>query len=281
MCRATLHQLSDPKSAQHIYLMYQCNSGANLLLHQWHRLAQLLRRKFNEWPGHRVTFCAEKLQLGLRPLDNVTVVICDPSDGAVLTPGEEGEVCVAGPNVMLGYHRNPAATDEAIFEGPLPVDRFGPGATARFFRTGDLGRLTPEGELHITGRLKEQFKLVNGKFVVPGMVEDRLRMSRYIVQCLVHGRDRPHTVALVLPDWEACGELLGTTEPAAIRELVLAEMASAPGVPAYAVPKAVHLLPPAEELTAANGMLTPKLSMRRPTVVERYGPELDALYVEL
>jgi len=77
---------------------------------------------------------------------------------------DEGEIVVTGPNVMMGYWNNEEATKEVIIE---------PGT----FRTGDLGKLTPDGYLSITGRVKSQFKLENGKYVAPSGLEETITLN--------------------------------------------------------------------------------------------------------
>ena len=87
----------------------------------------------------------EKLQGGLRPIPGVTVTIRD-ANGAVLPTGTEGEICVEGRNVMVGYLGNAAETDKVVkmIEG------------RRVFMTGDMGKADAEGRVRITGRIKEQ-----------------------------------------------------------------------------------------------------------------------------
>jgi long-chain acyl-CoA synthetase len=109
-------------------------------------------------------------------------------DGA--QPGEEGEVLVSGPNVMKGYHGLPEQTAEVIQE------RDG----KQVFRTGDLGRLDDEGYLYITGRVKELYKLENGKYVAPAPLEERLQLSLFINQAIIYGDNRTHNVVLIVPD---------------------------------------------------------------------------------
>ncbi|KAI2510172.1 AMP-binding enzyme [Fragilaria crotonensis] len=80
------------------------------------------------------------------------------NDGKEAADGEEGEICCVGPNIMRSYYKNPEATAEVISMAPDGV--------SRMFHTGDLGRMD-NGFLKVTGRLKEQYKLENGKYVVP------------------------------------------------------------------------------------------------------------------
>jgi len=221
----------------------------------------------------------EKQQQGLRPLDNVTVVICD-KEGNPLPRGEKGEICVAGPNVMVGYHNLKDKTDEVLVEVELSADEDGKDGTVRVFKTGDMGKLTSDGELKILGREKEQFKLDNGKFVVPGPIEDAIRLSGLVDQVLVYGLNHSHTVALVLPNLKACKEELGSEDPsdADLKELILKEIKNIQDVKKYAIPQAVHILPQDEEFTIENGLLTPKHSLKRPTITEKYEDTLESLY---
>jgi long-chain acyl-CoA synthetase len=97
-------------------------------------------------------------------------------------------------NDSLGYHNNNGATDEVI---TLTSDG------SRIFHTGDLGKLDCDGFLNVTGRIKEQYKLENGKYVCPTPIEKAIGMSRFISQVVVYGENRPYNVALVVPDWIA------------------------------------------------------------------------------
>ena len=70
----------------------------------------------------------------------------------------------------------------------------------RFFRTGDMGRMIDKKFLKITGRIKEQFKLTNGKYVVPSQLEDMICRSRYIAQTMLYGDNKKYIIALLVPD---------------------------------------------------------------------------------
>lgn len=184
-----------------------------------------------------------------------------------------GEIIVSGPNVMLGYYNRPEETAQVL----LPD-----GA----FRTGDMGYLDPEGFLFITGRIKEQYKLENGKYVVPSPLEEELKLSPFITSALLHGANRPHNVALFVvdvPAIEAWAKEHGKkvtnieTDPevkALIRREVERYSKSFKG---YERP--VDFLLTTEDFTTENGMLTPKLSLKRHNVLAKYGSALEALYV--
>ena len=127
------------------------------------------------WPG------ARKLGSVGKPLPSVRVMI----DHNVGPNTRDGEIVVYGPNVMRGYHNAPEETARALTpEGGL--------------RTGDLGYIDKEGFLFVTGRIKEQFKLENGRYVVPSPLEADLRASRFIRHVMLCGDGRPHNVALIV-----------------------------------------------------------------------------------
>lgn len=129
----------------------------------------------------------KKQQGGLRALPGVEMAIFSTVNNNRLAHDEEGEICCSGPNIMLGYYKLPDQTKEVIFE----LDN------KRWFRTGDLGRIDQEGILRITGRVKEQYKLSNGKFVVPGQVEDILKLSKYISNVFIYGDNLPYSNHLI------------------------------------------------------------------------------------
>jgi long-chain acyl-CoA synthetase len=92
---------------------------------------------------------------------------------------------------MVGYRKNKEANDEVFYhhEGE------------RYFRTGDMGRMVEGKFLKITGRIKEQFKLENGKYVVPAPLEDVYCRSPYIAQMFLAGVNHPTTIALIVPNY--------------------------------------------------------------------------------
>jgi long-chain acyl-CoA synthetase len=211
------------------------------------------------------------------PIPGVEVYICDEQQN-ILPDGQDGEIVVVGPNVMQGYHNLPEQTAEVIFD----LDG------KRAFRTGDMGRIDEEGFIKIVGRFKEQYKLENGKYVVPTPLEDQLRLSGYINQCFLYGDNRPYNVLLVVPDFEACASWAkdhGATDTSpealakhpGLHDLIGRELQThSAEFKGYEKPKKWALL--ADEFTTDNGLLTPKMSVKRRLVVEQYRATLDRLY---
>ena len=108
---------------------------------------------------------------------------------------DEGEIIVHGPNVMKGYWNNEEATNEVIIE---------PGV----FRTGDLGKLDSKGYLSITGRVKSQFKLENGKYVSPAPLEENVKLSPLVEQAALDGRNMLRTFIIIHPNMDAMKQAL-------------------------------------------------------------------------
>ena len=110
-----------------------------------------------------------------------------------------GEIIVSGPNVMQGYYGAPEDTAQVL-------------TNEHQLRTGDMGRLDPHGFLIITGRIKEQYKLQNGKYVVPTPIEEQIKLSPLISNCMLYGADKPYCVLMVVPNQsalETAAKLLG------------------------------------------------------------------------
>ena len=193
-------------------------------------------------------------------------------DTQVTGDPRNGEIVVHGDNLMQGYHGRPEENAKIFTaDGGL--------------RTGDMGFVDDDGYLFITGRIKEQYKLETGKYVVPSPLEEELKLSPYIGNVMIYGANRPHNVALVVLDptnlakWaEREGVTLGDpTQNPKVRELIKAELERcAKDFRSYERPKAFALL--SEDFTAGNGMLTPKMSVRRNRVIEHYSAVLDGLY---
>ena len=101
---------------------------------------------------------------------------------------EDGEILLKGPNVMLGYYKDPEKTAEAIIDG--------------YFHTGDIGEIDSEGFLKITDRKKEMFKTSGGKYIAPQMIENAMKQSRFIEQIMVIGEGEKMPGAFIQPNFE-------------------------------------------------------------------------------
>ena len=101
---------------------------------------------------------------------------------------EDGEICVKGPQVMMGYYKDPEKTAEVIIDG--------------YFHTGDIGEFDADGFLKITDRKKEMFKTSGGKYVAPQLLENRFKQSRFVEQLMVVGEGEKMPAALIQPNFE-------------------------------------------------------------------------------
>jgi len=205
-----------------------------------------------------------------KPLPNVRIELDHEATG----DAKNGEIIVHGDNVMHGYHNRPEE-DAKIF------------TPNHGLRTGDMGYLDEDGYLYITGRIKEQYKLENGKYVVPSPLEEDLKLSPYIGNVMLYGANKPHNVVLVvlnqvnLAKWaEREGVTLGDSDPTnnpRVRELIKSELEQhSKDFRGYERPRGFALI--TADFTAENGMLTPKMSIRRNRVLQNYQSVLDALY---
>jgi long-chain acyl-CoA synthetase len=214
------------------------------------------------YPGHRRIGSVGK------PLPGVRVSIDTEATGEA----KHGEIVVYGPNVMWGYHHHPKETAEVL--------RSDGG-----FRTGDMGHIDAEGYLYISGRIKEQYKLETGKYVVPTPIEEELKLSPFIANAMLHGENQPHNVVLVVVDrdnlarWaEREGVELGDLENnRRVQELLAAEVQKQTArFKSYEIPKRVGIL--TEDFTPENGLLTPSLKLKRREVLKKYAERIAALY---
>jgi long-chain acyl-CoA synthetase len=188
---------------------------------------------------------------------------------------EEGEILVYGPNVMKGYYNRPEE-NAAVF------------TKDGGFRTGDMGYIDPSGYLFITGRIKEQYKLENGKYVVPSPLEEQLKLSPYILNAMVYGDNKPYNVALVvvnvdaIKEWGATNGVSGGSAESLladtkVRALMKQEIGKHAGqFKGFEDIKDFVLI--GKDFTTDNGMLTPSMKLKRRKVMEEYGKLLDALY---
>ena len=207
-----------------------------------------------------------------RAIDQVRVVIdkFSSEDGR-----DDGEIIVYGPNVMQGYHNNPEATQAVMTED---------GG----FRTGDRGRLDDDGYLFITGRIKEQYKLINGKYVFPTALEEEMKLIPLVETVMVYGDGRDFNIALVIPDFVVLEKYakennLPNDHEALVQNPQVQEMianvirdALKGKFGGYEIPRKFIFLK--ETFSFENGMLTQTMKLKRRNVLEQYMPEIESLY---
>lgn len=208
-----------------------------------------------------------------RVVPEVELEVRDPESGRALPAGATGVVFTRGPQVMRGYFQEPELTARVL-------DAQG------WFNTGDLGALTPAGDLCFRGRAKETIVLSGGENVEPSRVEEALLSSPLVEQVVVVGQDRKVLAALVLPRAEELARALGWPAPrppgelARLPEVREALRAEAVRLTARLKPfervARVALLPAA--LDVAGGCLTPTLKVRRHVVAERHGALIEEAY---
>ncbi len=190
---------------------------------------------------------------------------------------KQGEIVVYGHNVMQGYYN-------------LPEENAKVFTADGGFRTGDMGYLDDQGFLFITGRIKEQYKLENGKYVVPVPIEESIKLSPRVLNVMVHGANKPFNVAVIVPEPEGlkrwATERGLATDPYAqllqhpdVKRLMLDEV-SKHTQEIKGFEKVRDLLLVADDFTVDNGMLTPSMKLKRREVLNRYGASIDALYAE-
>lgn len=213
------------------------------------------------------------------PEDNRIGTIGMPMCGITAGIAEDGELVVKGPLVCKGYHNNPGVTAQQITDGWL--------------HTGDLGDISEDGFISITGRKKDLIITAGGKNVSPGLLEASVMTSPVVNQCLVIGDKKPFVAALVTLDLADANNWLESQgakpEPdlasLAKNAIVHAEVERAVNAANEGVSRAESIrkfgiLP--DEFTEANGMLTPSLKTRRAQIVEHYRELIDdVIYVPL
>lgn len=187
---------------------------------------------------------------------------------------EDGEILTKGDSVMQGYYNNPEATAEAI-------DKEG------WFHTGDIGELIEGKYLKITDRKKEIFKTSGGKYVAPQMVENKLKESKFIEQCMVVGENQKFPAALIVPEFEALkqwakdhgidGSLEEISNNEKVYQLFEEEVnKTMESVAQYEKVKKFLIL--SEMFTIDAGELTPTLKLKRKVINNKYKDKIERIY---
>jgi len=195
-------------------------------------------------------------------------------DGVEVKIAEDGEILCKGPNVMMGYYKRPDLTAQDIVNG--------------WYHTGDIGMLTEKNFLKITDRKKELFKTSGGKYVAPLAIENKLKESPFIEQVMLLGADKKFVSALIVPsfpnlkDWARKNEVADVSNDQLLHD-----------------PKVIHLYKDlvesfnkyfnhveqvkkfellSNEWSIDTGELTPKMSLKRKVVMEKYRDAIERIY---
>ena len=211
-----------------------------------------------------------------RPDDSKVGSIGTPFEGIEMKiAAKDGEVLVRGPNVMLGYYNNPDETAKVIDD-------------EGFYHTGDVGYQDTDGHFFITDRIKDLFKLSNGKYVAPLQVESLLKQSPLVSQPVVVGSGRKQVGALIVPDWDALKEEMkaaghdveGSREelcedPQFIKRVQRDAVDLSRELNDHERVKRVYLLP--REFSIDKGEMTPTLKIKRNVIDEKYSEAIDEI----
>ncbi|MFZ2541664.1 MAG: long-chain fatty acid--CoA ligase [Gallionella sp.] len=211
---------------------------------------------------------------GNRLENNFPDSVGQPIRGVQVRLSEKNELLVKGPNVMLGYWKNPEATSAMI-------DADG------WLNTGDTVGVSDTGHIYITGRIKEIIVMSNGEKVPPADMEQAILQDRLFDQAMVYGEARPYLVALVVLNPEAWlqfakeigvrADMPESLTDKRIQAEALKHISDNLGAfPGYARVHRVLLLQ--EPWSIENGLLTPTLKVKRAKVMEKYAAQIKELY---
>ena len=211
-----------------------------------------------------------------RPEDNKVGSIGKPFEGIEMKIADkDSEILVRGKNVMKSYYNKPEETEKVL-------DAEG------FYHTGDVGYKDEDGHFYVTDRLKDLFKLSNGKYVAPLQVESLLKQSPLVSQAVVVGSGRKQVGALIVPDWETLKQTLkeegiaadGNREevcenPYVIKRVQRDAVEFTRETNEHERVKKVYLLP--REFSIDKGEMTPTLKIKRNVIDEKYEEAIDEI----
>ncbi len=187
-----------------------------------------------------------------------------PYPGVQVRIGEQGEVQIKSPGRMMGYYKRPDLDAESFTEDG-------------YFRTGDLGEISPNGLLKVSGRLKELFKTAKGKYVAPAPIENMLNNHPMVELSLVSGVGQPAAYGLVM----LAEQLRGHVQDAAVRERIVAELAALlkevnSKLSCY---EQLQMLVISSDLwSIENGKLTPTMKIRRSAIEASVNEKMPGWY---
>jgi long-chain acyl-CoA synthetase len=196
-------------------------------------------------------------------------------DGVEAKIAEDGEILAKGPNIMMGYYKQPELTAEVM--------------TGEWFHTGDIG-VIEDGFIRITDRKKEMFKTSGGKYVAPQLIENELKASHLIEQSMVIGSGRKFPSAICIlnepgvKEWCSRHDITYTTieemaDNQQVRDRVWQDVERAnAGFGKWEQVKKIII--DTDEFTVGNGCLTPTFKVKRKPILAKYEAKIEALYAE-
>ncbi|RJP92474.1 MAG: long-chain fatty acid--CoA ligase [Desulfobacteraceae bacterium] len=220
--------------------------------------------------------CRNSYRLGSvgKVLEGQKVVI----DSSVVEYGaDDGEIVVYGPNVMKGYHNKPEETRRVM-------------TADGGFRTGDRGKFDKDGFLYMTGRIKEQYKLENGKYVFPSSLEEDIKLLPKVANAMVFGDGKPYNICLVHPDFEVLGKYakknnIPSDPESLMKNKAVTDMIEKEIVEflkqkygGYEIPKKFIFL--VEDFTLENDMITQTMKLKRRIAIKGYQNLIDEAYAK-
>jgi long-chain acyl-CoA synthetase len=226
--------------------------------------------------GYGLTETSPVISVNGRPLEDKLIGgVGRPIENVMVRIAEDGEITVKGPNVMMGYYKQPELTAEVL-------------SSQGWFKTGDIGEINDQGHLRITDRKKEIFKTSGGKYVAPQIMENTFKESRFIEQIMVIGESEKHPAALVQPEWEFVkdwcaknGVEFGSTDQVVkdqrLIDRISEEIEKAnQSFSQWEQVKKFELTP--ESWTIDAGHLTPTLKLKRKNITKSYADLYERIY---
>jgi long-chain acyl-CoA synthetase len=220
-----------------------------------------------------VVVAVNRIEEDRRMFGTVGLVV---ENSRVKIASEDGEILVKGPSVMMGYYKNPEATAEVID---------GEG----WFHTGDVGVMVENRFLKITDRKKEIFKNSAGKYISPVLIENKLKESKFIEQCMVIGENQKFVSALIVPSIPAFKEYCKSKNLAWSSDDEMKHHEDLKKIIQEHVKKINTTLAPFEQVkrqqlvfdvwTVEKGEITPKLSLRRKVILQKHHDVVAKIFV--
>ncbi|EMA41623.1 AMP-dependent synthetase/ligase [Halobiforma nitratireducens] len=205
-------------------------------------------------------------------------------------PGDVGELLVRGPNVTDGYWEKPSATDRSFTES-APASETDGSTSGKWFRTGDIVHMRPDGYVEFRDRVKQILVLSTGKNVAPGPIEDAFAASEIVEQAMVVGDNEKFVGALLVPNFDHLREwadeegidlpddLETLCDHERVHDYIQEEVDQVnEGFESYEQIKQFELVP--QEFTEENDMVTPTMKKKRRVILERFEGRVDRIYDE-